>query len=105
MVDEAGSQPVDPGGELSFLCCVSWRHPARLGSIGPNERPIARARQEFGFDESSEKLVADGTVEPPETLGLGRCQAKAGHLYILALDSLKHVVYTHGPPERNFSIS
>jgi len=46
-------------------------------------------------------LVTDGAIEAPEPLCLGRCQSKARHLYELALDSLKHVVYTHGSPDED----
>jgi hypothetical protein len=64
--------------------------------IGFDERSVARLRQELRVDEGAEQFVADGALETPQALRLRGRQSKSGHLTEFALDSLKHVVYTHG---------
>jgi hypothetical protein len=67
-----------------------------LTSFGPNERPIARLRQELGFYESPEQFITYGPIQAPQALCLGWRQSKAGHFSEFPPDSLKHVVDTHG---------
>jgi hypothetical protein len=78
------------------------RPPRRWYSCGPcaietNERTVTSLRKKFRFNQRPEQLIADVALEPPQALRLGGCQTKPRHFYELALDSLKHVVDTHGP--------
>jgi hypothetical protein len=66
-------------------------------AIEANERAVTGLRKKFRFNQRPEQLIAGVALEPPQALRLGGCQTKPRHFYELALDSLKHVVNTHGP--------
>jgi hypothetical protein len=53
-------------------------------------------RKKLGIDQRTEQRIADVALQAPQALGLRGRQAKTGHFDELALDSLKHIVYTHG---------
>jgi hypothetical protein len=59
--------------------------------IGPHESSISRPEEKFGVDERAEQRIAGGSIEAPQPLRLCRGQAEAGHLYVFALHTLKHV--------------
>ena len=93
MADEAGDQPTGTGGlpSRNSHSAVANIHVRRTCAFEPHERPVAGLRQELCVHESPEHGVAQFPLEPPEALCLCGSQTKSGHLYELALNSLKHL--------------
>ena len=93
------SRPAPVGEQNSRNCqvVISFQtdQPRGAGAIQPDERSVARLRQELRIYEGTEQRVTDVALQPPQPLGLGRCQTQPGHFHELALDPLKHIVHTH----------
>jgi hypothetical protein len=98
LADEAGNQPTGTGGlpSRNSHSAVANIHVRRTCAFEPHERSIAGLRQELCVHESAKQGVADVPLEPPEALCLRGSQTKSRHLYELALNSLKHLINTHG---------
>ena len=82
-----------PVGEQNLRNCqvvISFQtdQPRRAGAIQPDERSVARLRQELRIYESAKQRVTNVALEPPQSLGLRWCQPQPGHVHELALDPL-----------------
>jgi hypothetical protein len=72
----------------------------RTRTVCSNERSVASLRQKFGINQGPEERIAYVALETPEPLRLGRSQSKTRHFDEFALNSLEHLIHTHGsvPP-------
>jgi hypothetical protein len=99
LADEAGSQPVGAGGQLSDsqpLTAPDVGNPRWQRSVLADERTIPRLRQELCVDQCTKERVTDIAIQSPQTLCLRGSQTEARHFDELSLYSLEHVIDTHG---------
>jgi hypothetical protein len=67
-----------------------------MGAINPDERAVAGLREELRIHQGAQQRITHVALEAPQALCLRGRQAKSGHFQVFALNSLKHLVDTHG---------
>jgi hypothetical protein len=74
---------------------------SRTCTLRSHKGSISGLLQKLGINEGLHERHAEIALQTPKPLGLRSRQPKTGHLHILALDALQHVVDTHEiPPVR-----